>query len=141
MDHILNLAVRPNELRNVWYEVQVYGLLGVVKKTWRQVSTAAYSIVWTRWYTSNMSNAMLPHTLAVFAVGSTLVPILLRLTRYDQVRPIYDTKEQRTGGMERDDVRPPASHVVVYIPCSKTKRRYVLTQYFRGFTVVWKRQE
>ena len=24
----LNLAVRPNELRNVWYEIQVLGLLG-----------------------------------------------------------------------------------------------------------------
>ena len=30
-------------------------------------------VVWTRWYTSNMNNAILLHTLAVFAVGSTLV--------------------------------------------------------------------
>ena len=86
MDHILNLAVRPNELRNEWYEVQVYGLLGVVKKTWPQVSTAVYSIVWTRWYTSNMSNAMLPHTLAVFVVRRTLVYCYV-------LRLIYDTKK------------------------------------------------
>ena len=37
------------------------------------MSTAAYSLVWMRWYTSNVSNAILPHTLAVFAVGSTLI--------------------------------------------------------------------
>ena len=30
IDHILNLAVRPNKVRNVWYEVQVQGLLGYV---------------------------------------------------------------------------------------------------------------
>ena len=29
--HILNVAVRPNELQNAWYEVQVFeGLLGYV---------------------------------------------------------------------------------------------------------------
>ena len=43
-------------------------------------------VVWTRWYTSNMNNAILLHTLAVFAVGSTLVYC------YD-LRPIYDTKK------------------------------------------------
>ena len=30
-------------------------------------------IVWPRWYTINMSNAILLHTLTIFAVGSTLV--------------------------------------------------------------------
>ena len=45
------------------------------KKTWRQVSTTAYSFLWTRWYTytPNINNAILPHTLAVFALGSKLV--------------------------------------------------------------------
>ena len=52
------------------------------------MSTAAYSFVWTRWYTytSNMSNAILPHTLAVFAVGSTLVYC-------HDLGPMYDTKK------------------------------------------------
>ena len=45
----------------------------VYKKSWRYVSTGAYSVVWTRRYTINMSNAILPHTLAIFAVGSILV--------------------------------------------------------------------
>ena len=49
-------------------------------------STAAYSLVLTLWYTSNMSNAILPHTFAVFAVGSTLVYC------YD-LRPMYNTKK------------------------------------------------
>ena len=71
--HILNLAVRPNELRKVRFEGPGQGLLGYHKKSWRQVSAAAYSLVWTRWYTSNMSNAVPPNTLAVFAVGGTLV--------------------------------------------------------------------
>ena len=31
--HMLNLAVRPNELRNVWYEVQVQSLLGYLMYT------------------------------------------------------------------------------------------------------------
>ena len=60
-----------------------------------------------------MSNAMLPYTLTVFAVGGTLAYYC-----YD-LRPMYDTKKLRTGGIERDDVLPPVSHVVVYIPCSK----------------------
>ena len=38
------------------------------------------------WYNSDVSNAILPHTLAVFAVGSTLVSC------YD-LRPMYDTKK------------------------------------------------
>ena len=46
--------------------------------------TGAYSLVWTRWYPINLSKAMLPHKLAVFAVDSTLV------NWYD-LRPIYDT--------------------------------------------------
>ena len=51
------------------------------------MSTVAYSVVSTRWYTVDMSNTILPHTLsAVFAVGSTLVYC------YD-LRPMYDTKE------------------------------------------------
>ena len=59
----------------------------VSKKSWRLplVSTAAYSLVWTQWYTSNMGNEVLPHTLAVFAVGSTLVYV------YDLL-PIYNTR-------------------------------------------------
>ena len=44
----------------------------------------------------------------------------------------------RTGGIGRNEVRPPVLHVVVYIPCSK-KSICIVTQYFRGFTVVWKR--
>ena len=37
-------------------------------------SNGAYSVVWTRRYTIDMSNAILPHTMAVFAIiGSTLV--------------------------------------------------------------------
>ena len=78
-----------------------------------------------------MSNAILHHTLEVFAVGSAMVYC-------------YDLRQhevQRTGGMERNEVRPPVSHVVLYIPCSKNKTWYIFTQYFRGFTVVWKRQE
>ena len=42
--------------------------------------------------------------------------------------------------MERNEVRPPVSHVVVYTSCSK-KKVCILAQYFRVFTVVWKRQE
>ena len=60
-----------------------------------------------------MSNAILPHILlAVFAVGSTLAYC------YD-LGPIYDTNKLRSGGMERKEVRPPVSHVVVYILCSE----------------------
>ena len=47
------------------------------------MSTGAKAVVWTRWYTVNMSNAILHDTLAVFAVGITLV------LRYD-LRTIYD---------------------------------------------------
>ena len=43
-------------------------------------------VVWTRWYTINVSNAILPHTVAVVAVGSTLVHCC-------ELRPIYDTKK------------------------------------------------
>ena len=58
-------------------------------------------------------NSLLPHALAVFAVGSALVYC-------HDLRAIYDTNNiLRTGGMERNEVRPPVSHVVVYIPCSK----------------------
>ena len=32
---------------------------------------------------------------------------------------IWHQEVRRTGGMERDEVRPPVSHVVVYIPCRK----------------------
>ena len=60
-----------------------------------------------------MSNAILPHTLAVFTVGSMRV-------YYCDLRAIYDTMKFRTGGMERNEVQPPVSHVVVYIPCSNT---------------------
>ena len=73
--------------------------------------------------------------MAVFAVASTLVYCF-------DLRPMYDTKKVvRTGGMERNEVRPPVSHVVVYIPCIKHKIWCVLEQYFRGFGAVWKRQE
>ena len=30
-------------------------------------------VVWTRWYTINVNNAILPHRFAVFAGGGTLV--------------------------------------------------------------------
>ena len=43
-------------------------------------------VVWTRWYTMNISNAILPQTLAVFAVGSTL------LYCYG-LQPVYVTKK------------------------------------------------
>ena len=43
-------------------------------------------VVWTRWCTSNMINAILSHTLAVFVVGSTLVYC------YD-LGPKYDTRK------------------------------------------------
>ena len=81
----------------------------VSKKSWRLplVSTAAYSLVWTQWYTSNMSNAIMLDTMALFALGSTLV---------------YMTARLRTKGMERNEVRPPVSRVVVYIPCSKVRK-------------------
>ena len=61
-----------------------------------------------------MSNAILPNTLAVCAVGSALVYC------YD-LQPIYDTNKNtiRTGGMERHEVWPPVSHVVMNIPCSE----------------------
>ena len=52
-----------------------------------------------------MNNAILPHTWAVFAVGSSLAYCC-----YD-FRPIYDTKKPRTGGMERNEGRPSVSHV------------------------------
>ena len=51
------------------------------------MSTAAYSLVRTRWYTCNMNNAILPPILAVFVFGSTLVYYC-----YD-LRPIQDTKK------------------------------------------------
>ena len=75
-----------------------------------------------------MNNAIVRRTLTVFAVGSTLVYC-------NDLRPMYDTKKYcvRTGRMERNKVRPPVSHVVVYIPCSKTSNMvYILTQYFQG---------
>ena len=62
-----------------------------------------------------MRNAVRPHISAVLAVGSTL-----GYCCYD-LRPIYDTKKSRTGEMERNEVPPPVSHVVVNIPCSKNK--------------------
>ena len=48
----------------------------------------AYFLLWTRWYTANMNDTMLqlPHTLAVLAVGSTLV------YGYD-LWPIHDNKK------------------------------------------------
>ena len=75
--------------------------------------TAAYSLVYTRWYTSNMSNAILPHTF-----GSIRSWWYAGNYCYD-LRPIHDQEVLRTGGMERNEVRPPVPHVVVYIPCSK----------------------
>ena len=53
-----------------------------------------------------MSSAILPHTLAAFAVGSTLV----------QPATHRQQEELRTGGMERNEARPPVSNVVVYVP-------------------------
>ena len=92
----------------------------------------------TRWYTSDMNNAILPHTLAVFAVGSTLVYLLL-LTIY--IYLVYDTKKYYVQEEWNDnEIRPSVSHVVVYTPCNKNQNT-VQTKYFRGFTVVWKRQE
>ena len=48
-----------------------------------------------------------------------------------------------TGVMESNEVRPPVSHVAVYMLCSKRYHVvvYIFMQHFRGFTVVWKRQE
>ena len=63
-----------------------------------------------------MSNAILPHTLAVFAVGGT--PVYC----YDLRPVLYDTKQYqvlRKGRMKCDEVPPPVSYVVTYIPCSK----------------------
>ena len=92
------------------------------------MSTAAYSLVWTQWDTSNMSNAILPHILAVFAVGSTLVYC------YD-LGPIYVWHQEvlRKGRMKRNEVRQLASHVVVYIPCSKKKNMVYSYAMFSGF--------
>ena len=46
--------------------------------------------------------------------------------------------------MERNEVRPPVSHVVVYIPYMVAKIQpqlwHILKKYYRGFNV-WKRQE
>ena len=41
--------------------------------------------------------------------------ILLRLKTY-----VWHQGVLRTGSIERNEVRPPVSHVVVYIPCSET---------------------
>ena len=77
------------------------------------MSTGVYSVVWTRWYTINMSNGILPHALAVFAVGSALVRCFL-LTTY-----ILHQEILCTGGMERNEVRPTVSSAVMHLPCSK----------------------
>ena len=55
-----------------------------------------------------MNNSMRPHTLAVFAVGSTL-----------DLRPIHDTKNYIQEEWNDNEVRPSVSHLVVYKPCSK----------------------
>ena len=57
------------------------------------MSTGAYSVVWTRWYTTNMSNAILPHTLAVFTVDSALVSV----TTYDRYMAPRNTMYRRDG--------------------------------------------
>ena len=68
-------------------------------------------IVWTRLYPSKISNAILPRTLAVFAVGSTL------LYCYD-LRPIYDTKKYYVQEQWNETKSGHQGHVVLYIPCS-----------------------
>ena len=86
------------------------------------MSTAALiTVVYSRWYTpiNNMSNAILPHSLTVFAVGS--IPATLVYCCYD-LRPIYDTlKYYIQEEWNVTQVRPPVSHTVVYIPFRKEK--------------------
>ena len=100
------------------------------------MSTAAYALVWTPWYTPNMSDAILPDTWAVFMVGtcSTLVYC------YD-VRHIYDTKKYYV--QEEWNVTKSAHQY--HTPCCiyhvAKKVRYIFMQYVRGFIVVWKRQD
>ena len=44
--------------------------------------------------------------------------------------------------MERSEVRPPVPYVVMCVPCNEEKSIIcLLTQYIRGFTLVWTRQE
>ena len=46
--------------------------------------------------------------------------------------------------MERTEARPPVLYLGMYLPCSKYKipgTVYTLTQYFRGYSVVWTSQE
>ena len=63
------------------------------------MSTAAYALVWTRWYTSNMSNAILPYKLAVLAVAidSTLVYYNTVVTAYDLYTTQTSTTYRRNG--------------------------------------------
>ena len=89
------------------------------------MSTGVYSVIWTRWYTIIMSNAILPLALAVFAVGSKLVRCL-PTTEY-----ILHQEILRTGGVERNEVRPPVSHAIMYLTCSKVYIMvYIPQQYF-----------
>ena len=59
--------------------------------------------------------------------------------------PVYVSHQDVpcTGRRERNDVRPPVSHVVVYIPCSKRLSIVVYSYafFFQGFTAVQKRQQ
>ena len=46
----------------------------------------------------------------------------------------------RTGGMEHNEVRPPVSHVVVYIPCTMVAKRKHGTKYFEvriTYAIFW----
>ena len=55
------------------------------------MSTAAYSVIWTRWYICNMGNAILPHTLAVFAVGINITGDHTNQDLWSTQKPIYYT--------------------------------------------------
>ena len=83
------------------------------------MNTAAYQVLVSLdgvvhyWY-EQCDTVTAPY-MAVFTVGSTLVYYYdLRPTRY-----IWHQEVLRTGGMERNEVRRPVSHVVVIMPCRK----------------------
>ena len=81
-----------------------------------------------------MSNAILPHVLAVFAVGSTLV------YSYD-LRPIYDTEKYCVREEWKVTRSGQQYHVVVNIPRSKKNGARLRNIWRQSSIIVWKRKE
>ena len=54
----------------------------VYKKSWRSVSTGAYSVVGTRWYTINMSNADMKYGINTYAILSGFFTIVWTRQEY-----------------------------------------------------------